>query len=257
MGATSRANVGPAAASPPRGSCAAAATAVIVSSAVAPSAVRHRLLLGAVLDLRQRLMERQAQLRRQALGEVRDEVRTPTGRDAGHPLRRRTRAPLCHQLGAGADEIVHEPTVPVLAALDEAAPAGVAPGTKGPSGLGPMRRGDQSAKSVPWHAARGPSLARFDGQARAAEERHRLLQESRFDLRGQRRQVRRANGSRIPVQRPDEERHVPGFEPDILLHLALLLTPQGGQALRPLPESGSQIRGGQLPLGPLFRDGSR
>ena len=80
-------------------------------------------------------------------------------------------------------------------------------------------------------AAGGPHLSRLDGQVRAPEKPHRVLHERRRGLGREGGQVRRPNLPRFAVQRPNEELHVPGLEPDVLLHLPLLLAPQRRESL--------------------------
>jgi hypothetical protein len=54
--------------------------------------------------------------------------------------------------------------------------------------------------------------------------------------------------SQVAIKRTNQEFHVTGSQPHVVLHLQLLLAAQGGETLGSLPEGLTEVRGRQLPF---------
>ena len=105
-------------------------------------------VLRAVFDFVERPVKWESQAHCQSFSEVRDQIRVPSRRDAGHPGRRRSRRPLRYQRGTGADELVRKSAVPVLATPNQSAPTRIAPDAERFSGLCPILPKDAPAEVV-------------------------------------------------------------------------------------------------------------
>ena len=204
----------------------------------------------------QRDVKRETQHSRQPCREVRHEFRATARRDGRDPRRRRSRAPLSHQLCAGVHQLVREAFVAVFPVPHRIAPAGISPQAQRSSGF--CLKGFANLEALPrfGRSAGWPSFARLL-IGRLARRRNAAASRISRGIDGlwQWREPRLRHGPGVAVQGLDQKLHVPRCQYPRTPASVPALSAAMPSAARPVPEGSAQLSGDQLPFLAVGRNG--